>query len=190
MSELGTPRVDPGEEGRARPSGPLAPIVAILEASGGLIAGVCLVTMFVALLVNVVLRYLFGSGIPWAYEIHAILFPWLVAGGVVAASAQGRNIAITILPDMLSGAGKRAVLIAIDVAVLVISVSVLWSSQPVIFASRFQTLSTLGITQIWGYASLVYAFGLMAILALLDGISLVVWGTATTSGDPALKSLS
>ena len=190
MSELGTQSAVPGEEGRLRPSGPLARVVALLEATGSLIAGSCLLIMFVALLVNVVLRYLFGSGIPWAYEIHAILFPWAVAGGVVIASAQGRNIAITILPDALSGAGKRAVLVAIDVAILVISVSVLWSSQPIIFASQFQTLSTLGVAQIWGYTSLVYAFGLMAVLALLDGISLVVWGNPVTSGDSAPKSLS
>jgi TRAP-type transport system small permease protein len=190
MTELGSHTAVPGEEGHLRPSGPLARVVALLEATGSLIAGSCLLVMFVALLVNVVLRYLFGTGIPWAYEIHAILFPWAVAGGVVIASAQGRNIAITILPDMLPPAGKRAVLIAIDVAVLVISVSVLWSSQPIILASRFQTLSTLGVAQIWGYLSLVYAFGLMAVLALLDAISLVVWKSAATSGDAAPKSLS
>jgi TRAP-type C4-dicarboxylate transport system permease small subunit len=180
-----------GEEGRTRPSATvLTRISNALEWSGKLIAAACIVFMFVALLVNVVLRYLFGSGIPWAYEIHAVLLPWLVAGGVVIASARGRNIAITILPDMLGTRSRAALLIAIDVAIVVIAVSVLWSSQPIIRASQFQMLPALGVTQVWGYTSLVYAFGLVAVLAMLDGFSLVLTGAGLADDDPALKSLS
>lgn len=155
-----------------------------------LISSVCLVIMFVALLVNVVLRYLFGSGIPWAYEIHAVLLPWLVAGGVVIASARGRNIAITILPNLLQGRNRTALLVAINVAIMVIALSVLWSSQPIIRASQFQTLPALGVTQVWGYSSLLYAFGLVAVIAVLDGLSLVLTGSPLYDDDPALKSLS
>ena len=72
----------------------LAGMTFLLESSGKVIAVACLAFMFVALLTNVILRYAFDSGIPWAYEIHAVLLPWLVAGGLVIASARGRNIAI------------------------------------------------------------------------------------------------
>jgi TRAP-type C4-dicarboxylate transport system permease small subunit len=180
-----------GKEGRTRPSATvLSRISSVLEWSGKLIASACLVTMFAALLVNVVLRYLFGSGIPWAYEIHAVLLPWLVAGGVVIASARGRNISITILPDLLRGRTRTALLVAIDVAIIVIAVSVLWSSQPIIRASQFQMLSALGVTQVWGYSSLLYAFGLVAVLATIDALSLVLTGRPLYDDDPALKSLS
>jgi TRAP-type C4-dicarboxylate transport system permease small subunit len=180
-----------GEEGRTRPSATvMTRIASLLEWSGKIIAAACLVFMFGALLVNVVLRYLFGSGIPWAYEIHAVLLPWLVAGGVVIASARGRNISITILPDMLRGGSRTALMVAIDVAIIVIAISVLWSSQPIIRAAQFQTLPALGVTQVWGYASLVYAFGLVAVLAALDGLSLVLTGAGLAEDDPALKSLS
>ena len=69
--DLGAP--DPGREGRQRPfhlrlaSG----ISALLDGSGSVIGAACLSFMFVALLVNVFLRYVSGSGIAWAYEIHA-----------------------------------------------------------------------------------------------------------------------
>jgi TRAP-type C4-dicarboxylate transport system permease small subunit len=140
----------------------------LLDWSGRLIATLCLGFMFVALFVNVVLRYAFGDGIAWAYEIHALLLPWLVAGGIVIAAARGRNIAITLLPDMLTPRALRILQLIIQVSMLAISISVLWSSQPILKAAQFQTLSTLGIKQIWGYASLVYAFAGMAIIAMVD----------------------
>jgi TRAP-type C4-dicarboxylate transport system permease small subunit len=180
-----------GEGGRKRPPVTvLTRLSSLLEGSGKIIVAITLVTMFAALLVNVVLRYAVGSGIPWAYEIHAVLFPWLVAGGVVIATARGRNIAITILPDFLKGRSHTFLMLAIDFAVLVIAVSVLWSSQPIIRASQFQMLTTLGVTQVWGYASLVYAFGLISILAALDALNLLLTGSPLADDDPALKSLS
>lgn len=151
-------------------------IARIAEASAKLIAVACLGAMFVALLVNVILRYAFASGIPWAYEIHAVLLPWLVAGGVVIAAANGANIAVTLLPGLLGPRGGRVLLGVVQVAVLVISVSVLVSSQPILRASQFQTLSTLGIRQVWGYASLVYAFGGMALIAALDLVRVLIGG--------------
>jgi TRAP-type C4-dicarboxylate transport system permease small subunit len=191
MADLGTPPPGREREGRSRPvPRSIAGVSAVLETSGKIIAAVCLIMMFAALLANVVLRYALGSGIPWAYEIHAILFPWAVAGGVVVATAQGRNIAVTILPDLIGPDARRFLLLAIDVLVVVIALSVLWSSQPIVMASRFQRLSALGVTQIWGYLSLVYAFGLIAVLAALDALSLALSGTSIADDDPALKSLS
>lgn len=141
--------------------------IALLDWSGRLTVGVCLTAMFAALLVNVILRYAAGSGISWAYEIHAILLPWLVAGGLVIASAKGRNIAVSLLSDMLSGRARLVLNIFIQAAILVITASVLWSSQPILKASQFQTLSTLGIKQIWGYSSIAYSFGAMSLIAFL-----------------------
>ena len=179
-----------GAAGRERPALRLAAgLAALLEGSGKVIAVLCLGGMFAALLTNVVLRYLFGSGIAWAYEIHALLLPWLVGGGVVVAAARGRNIAVTLLPDLLGAGSRRAVALAVQAAILAISVSVLWTSQPILRAAQFQNLSTLGITQIWGYASLVYAFAAMALIAALDILRLL--GGADVAGpDPGQASLS
>lgn len=145
-----------------------------LDVSARVIAVVALGVMFSLLLMNVVLRYLFTTGIPMAYEIHAVLLPWLVAGGLVVAAAQNRNIAVTILPDLLSPELQRWVLIAVQCALLVIAVSVIWSGQPILRASTFQSLSTLGIKQVWGYASLPYCFACIAVIATCDLLRLIL----------------
>jgi len=161
----------------------------LLDWSGRVIAAACLGFMFAALLVNVILRYSVGEGIAWAYEIHALLLPWLVAGGVVIAAARGRHIAITLLPDMLNLRARRYLELAIQAAILLIAVSVIWSSQPILKASQFQNLSTLGIKQVWGYASLVYAFAGMAVIAVID-ILRVLGGEDVIDHDPTHASLS
>lgn len=150
----------------------------LLDWSGRIIAAACLGFMFVLLLANVILRYALGSGIAWAYEIHALLLPWLVAGGIVIAAARGRNIAITLLPEILSPRPRRLLALVMHAAILAISLGVLWSVPPILNASQFQTLSTLGIKQVWGYASLVYAFGGMAAIAAVDILRVLAGETA------------
>lgn len=160
-----------------------------LDVIGRVIAVACLGVMFALLLMNVILRYVFTTGIPMAYEIHAILLPWLVAGGLVVAAAQNRNIAVTLLPDMLPKGARRWLFVAVQAALLVISVTVLWTGQPILRASTFQTLSTLGVRQVWGYASLPYAFGCIAVIAACDLLRLLARDRALLEAAPP-ESLS
>ncbi|RYH07708.1 TRAP transporter small permease [Tropicimonas sp. IMCC6043] len=169
MTRGDTPSPERDGEGRQRPFlAWVTGISSLLDWSGRIIAAICLGFIFVTLLTNVTLRYAFGSGIAWAYEIHALLLPWLVGGGIVIAAARGRNIAITLMPDLLSQNARRILSLAINVVILVISVEVLRSSTPILNASKFQTLSTLGVKQYWGYLSLFYAFAGMAVIAVVD----------------------
>lgn len=174
--------------------GPLGPLPTLagwvttgLDALSRVIVVGCLSALFLALLVNVVLRYAFGSGLAWAYELHAVLLPWLVAGGIVIASARGRQITVSLLPDALPPAATRALVALVSVIMLVIAVSVLWTSQPILKASQFQRLSTLGITQIWGYSSIVYAFGGVALIMLMDLVRLAGPDPSAAAPDPARR---
>lgn len=105
------------------------------------------------------------------------------------AAARGRNIAISLLPDMIGAKGRRWLFILVNLIILVIALSVLWTSQPILKVTQFQRLSTLGIKQIWGYSSLIYAFGAMAIIALVEVLRAVLTHEAAPT-DPANSSLS
>jgi TRAP-type transport system small permease protein len=167
-------------KGRSRPFlTALAAIINLLEWSGKIIAFAMLALTFVTLLVNVVLRYTSGSGIAWAYEMHALTLPWLVGAGMIVATARSRNIAVSFLPDFLAPEKARFLLIAVNLVVLLIAATVLLSSLPILRASTFQSYSTqtladLGIKQFWGYAGLVYAFSAMALIAAIEAVRLVV----------------
>lgn len=164
-------------------------IVLALDWSGRLISVLCLVVLFLALFVNIVLRSFTGAGITWAYEIHVLLLPWMIAGGIVIASAQSRHISISLLPGLLPPAGRRSVGVLIQTIVAVICVSVLWTSQPVLQASQFQRLSTFGLTQVWGYSSMIYAFAGMAVISILHAV-VIASGDTLRSDDATVQSLS
>lgn len=63
--------------------------------------GACLGVMAVAVFVNVVLRYGFGSGVAASEELSRLLFVWMVFIGATAAYPAGEHMAFTSLVALL-----------------------------------------------------------------------------------------
>jgi gluconokinase len=61
----------------------------------------CLAVMAVAVFVNVVLRYGFGSGIAASEELSRLLFVWMVFIGATVAYPRGEHMAFTSLVGLL-----------------------------------------------------------------------------------------
>lgn len=61
----------------------------------------CLGVMAVAVFVNVVLRYGFGSGVAASEELSRLLFVWMVFIGATAAYPVGEHMAFTSLIGLL-----------------------------------------------------------------------------------------
>ena len=62
----------------------------------------CLGVMALAVFVNVVLRYGFGSGIAASEELSRLLFVWMVFIGATAAYPRGEHMAFTSLVGLLA----------------------------------------------------------------------------------------
>lgn len=179
------------EAGPVRGRSVLAVIAAVTKGLDYLAATLVVVTlsaMFLALLVNVFLRYVFSTGIPWAYEIHSILFPWLVAGGAVMAAVRGRNIAVTAAVRLLPETGRRIVALVVHVIIVVMAVAVIDTSFPIVMASRFSVLAETRIPQIYGYVSLLFGFGLIALISLMDAVRLLL-GEHTPDTEPGQSAV-
>lgn len=65
--------------------------------------GACLAVMALAVFVNVVLRYGFGTGIAASEELSRLLFVWMVFIGATAAYPAGEHMAFTSLVASLRG---------------------------------------------------------------------------------------
>src|SRR4051812_9863724 len=68
--------------------------------TNALMAG-CLGVMAVAVFINVVLRYGFGSGVAASEELSRLLFVWMVFIGATAAYPAGEHMAFTSLLGLL-----------------------------------------------------------------------------------------
>lgn len=62
----------------------------------------CLGVMAVAVFINVVLRYGFGSGVAASEELSRLLFVWMVFIGAAAAYPAGEHMAFTSLAALLA----------------------------------------------------------------------------------------
>ncbi|MDV4169353.1 TRAP transporter small permease [Rhodovulum sp. FJ3] len=160
----------------------------VIEVSGQAIIVGTLAATFFALLVNVFLRYIMGDGLAWAYEIHSILFPWLVAGGIAVASVRAHHISVDVLVSVLPAPVRAAVAILVNALICAIAVTVVYTSQPIVNASKFQRLSEIPVSQYWGYISLYYAFTCMALNAAMNVVRLILSGQDAADNSPVSYS--
>src|SRR3954451_16946097 len=68
----------------------------------------CLAAMVVLVFTNVVMRYLFNSGIPTSEELSRWLLVWLTFLGAVVALREHAHLGVDTLVRRLSPTGKRA----------------------------------------------------------------------------------
>lgn len=85
----------------------------------------CLGVMAVAVFVNVVLRYGFGSGIAASEELSRLLFVWMVFIGAAAAYPAGEHMAFTSLAGLLARRPLAFGLLTALIRLLVISACVM-----------------------------------------------------------------
>ena len=68
-------------------------------------------SMVMLVFVNVILRYIFNSGIPIGEEISRFFFIWMVLLGAVLAFKDNEHVGISVVIDKLKGIAKKIVLV-------------------------------------------------------------------------------
>lgn len=85
----------------------------------------CLGVMALAVFVNVVLRYGFGSGVAASEELSRLLFVWMVFIGATAAYPAGEHMAFTSLLTLLHDKPRAMAAMTILIRLLVLLACVL-----------------------------------------------------------------
>jgi TRAP-type C4-dicarboxylate transport system permease small subunit len=132
----------------------------------------CLGIMALAVFVNVVLRYGFGSGIAASEELSRLLFVWMVFIGATAAYPAGEHMAFTSLVALLKDRPQALAAAAMAIRGLVVLACVLlaWGAWHQVIAG------TAGKSVVLGYPSWLLplpvllasaAIGIMAFVELV-----------------------
>ena len=153
--------------------GPIGPIPTVVAATDWTViwlakAIVCvtLTALFGILLTNVILRYLFASGLVWSQEVAALLFPWLVIAGAVLAAQVDRHIAVKVIVNLLPGGVRGALVVGVNVLIVAMAVIVVDATLVIMEAGHRIHLAVTGLPQSIGYASLVYGYAMLGITAV------------------------
>ncbi|WP_092948277.1 TRAP transporter small permease subunit [Roseateles sp. YR242] len=121
----------------------------------------CLAVMALAVFINVVLRYGFGSGVAASEELARLLFVWMVFIGATAAYPLGEHMAFTSL--LLPLRRRQRVLLAaaalIRLAVIAAAVMVAWGAWQQVVVGKDSRSVVLG-----------YSNALLPLPALLSSV--------------------
>jgi gluconokinase len=93
---------------------------ALMRGTEALMA-IALGVMALAVFVNVVLRYGFGSGIAASEELSRLLFVWMVFLGAAVAYPLGEHMAFTSLVGLLQRKPRALVIVSAFIRLLVIA---------------------------------------------------------------------
>ncbi len=120
------------------------------------LVALCLVLMVVLVLGNVVLRYVFNTGLTLSEELSRWLFVYLVFLGAVVALRERAHLGVDSLVNTLSPRGRRACLVASLLLML-------WANWLLVKGSWAQTLINLDTTAPASGlpVAIVYAAGLV-----------------------------
>lgn len=80
-----------------------------LDRVEGFLTATLLAAMTLLTFVQVVLRYLFNSGLVWALEATVYMFGWLVLIGMAHGVRTGTHIAVDVVTKHLTPSAQRAV---------------------------------------------------------------------------------
>ncbi|MBO0906507.1 TRAP transporter small permease [Jiella sonneratiae] len=124
--------------------------------------------MMIAVLVQVVGRYLLNYSIASATEIATFSQIWLVLLGAGVAMARNQHVAIDMLPAMLPLPLARIALLAIAAVTIAFLAVLAYGSLPLLKLGAFQSSPALGLPMKWIYLCLPVGAAYIAIELILS----------------------
>ncbi len=137
----------------SRPDLPLGRWGARLYDGLGLLGGLILASMTLAVFLQVVLRYVFVTGIEGLDEVPRYLFVWLVMIGAAAAMHRGEHTALDYFRNRLLPRGQAVVTVVTSAAGMLLFLSLIKSSFVLVPNAQLQTSAGLGLSLGYVYAA-------------------------------------
>lgn len=83
--------------------------------------------MLACIMIQVVMRYVFGQTPSWSEEVAILMFAWTTLGGLALGIHEGFHVRLTVALDPLPGAGRAWAERGIDLIAAVFGACLVWS---------------------------------------------------------------
>ena len=115
------------------------------------ILALCMFSMVVMVFGNVVLRYVFNSGITVSEEMSRFVFVWLTFIGAIVAMREGAHLGVDTLVNKLSRTGKKICLAISEFLMLICCVLFFWGTWQQHEVNATNLAPVTGLNMIWVY---------------------------------------
>lgn len=139
-----------------------------LDTAAVVVALGSIVAMFLALMADVVVRYMTTRGLGWPAEVPNLLFPWLIMGGIVIGAHRSAHIAVTAMIEALSLPRARVLGAAIQVLLIGVFTALAIVSLQVIAVTGQQVFPITRIPQLWAYSAMTFGCAGIALAAVVN----------------------
>lgn len=129
-----------------------------------------LATMVVMVFGNVVLRYLFDTGIDISEELSRYLFVWLTFVGAVVVARENAHLGVETLVVRLGDTGRKICMVLSDLFILLCCGVFFWGTwqQAEINATNYAPITEISMLWVYGIGFFTSTgMGLMALLRIL-----------------------
>ncbi|TKT74425.1 TRAP transporter small permease [Aquamicrobium sp. LC103] len=144
---------------------------------------VVLAAMVVLVFSNVVMRYVFDSGITVTDELSRMMFVWISFVGAISVARRGEHLGVDLLTATLSPAGKRVCRIIADIGIVLCSTILANGAFTQTVANMSNIAPVSGIPTGITYAAPFLAGMGIGVIALFDLFGALLSSGVAESGD-------
>lgn len=131
-----------------------------------IISGIFLSATVLVVVLNVILRYIFNTGLIWVSEVSTACFVWAVFIGAAAAYKHNMHIGIDMFLKMFPYKLQLFVNIIVDILMILISGYIVYLSIIFIQNSYHKVTPVLGISSAYVSTALFFGFLLICIYSI------------------------
>lgn len=132
-----------------------------------IIASALFVVTLLLVIVNVLTRYVFRTGIPWAEEMATSCFVWTAFIGAAACYKRRAHVGVDILVNKMPLSVQNAIKIIVDIFMAFLCSYMFYISCIYVMRSYRKPTAILGVSSAWISTSLTLAFLDMAIWSVV-----------------------
>lgn len=120
----------------------------------------------ILVVINIVMRYIFNSGLVWSEEVATGCFVWSVFIGAVAVFKHRGHVGVDIIVKKMPHGVQRAVALITDI--ILVALNGYMSYLSILYISKSYTKMTpvLGISSVYISSSVLIAFVLMTLYSV------------------------
>ncbi len=127
------------------------------------LASAFIVVTTALVIVNVLLRYFFHTGLYWSEEVATTCFVWSVFLGSAAAYRNRAHVGVDMIVNLFSGSIRKTIAIIVDVILVIINGYITYIAVIYISLSYRKPTPVLGISSAYTSSSILISFTLMTI---------------------------
>lgn len=131
------------------------------------ISGFFIMITIVVVIINVILRKGFNTGLYWYEEVATISFVWSVFVGASGCYRRNMHIGIDMIKDLFPAKVQQVINLVVHILLLAINGYISYLSIIFIQESRSKMTAVLGIPSSYVSSALLVGFGLMTLHTVL-----------------------